>query len=79
MYKHTLFFQQHAKTHCSQSLGCSNASLVAIGAGYILIEDCLNLYDKNAIAVFDGPNKKAFLKRDCVIFVKFMFEPRITN
>lgn len=52
---------------------------VAIGAGYKLIEDCLNLYDKNAIAVFDGPNKKAFLKRDCVIFVKFMFEPRITN
>ena len=30
---------------------------LAVGAGYDLIEVALNPFDKNAIAVLDGPNK----------------------
>ena len=42
-----------------------------MGAGYDLIEDALNPFNKNAIAVLDGPNKKAYLKRDCAVIVNF--------
>ena len=52
---------------------------LAVGAGYDLIEDALNPFDKNAIAVLDGPNKKAYLKRDCAVIVKFLFGLKITQ
>lgn len=50
-----------------------------VGAGYNLQEDLENSFDPNAVAIFDGPNKKAYLKRESAEIVKFLFNLRLTN